>query len=143
MVNTRCSACVEEGCATNSGGACYYSCGCHAIPAQEVRIKDPLTGGEKGQKPERFSLIPAKALAEVARVYGYGAKKYADHNWRKGYKWSLSLDALGRHINAFQQGIDLDSESGIHHLAHAIFHCMALIEWKEIHPEMDDRIKNG
>jgi len=112
------------------------------LKAAERLITDPDTGGQKGQKPERYSLIPAEALAEVARVYGFGASKYEDNNWRKGYAWSLSLDALGRHIEAFRMGQSQDPESGLHHLAHAVFHLMTLMTfdatWLPEGPEVSD-----
>lgn len=97
------------------------------MSAGEVRITDAKTGGQKGQKPERFGLIPAAALKVVARVYAMGALKYDRHNWAKGYDWDLSLDALERHIAEFKMGNDRDEESGEHHLAHAVFHCLTLI----------------
>lgn len=102
------------------------------------------TGGQKGAKPETHSLVPVEALAEVARVYGLGAKKYAAHNWRKGYRWSLSYDAAQRHIQAFWGGEDFDPEFGkTRHLAHAIFHLMGLLVFS-IYPKyskFDDRYK--
>lgn len=108
-------------------------------PPQEVRVTDPLTGGQKGSKPEKYSMIPARPLAEVARVYGLGAEKYARENWRKGYAWSLSFDALLRHIETFRAGTSLDGESGQHHLAHAVFHCMTLMEYDQQGLGTDDR----
>lgn len=92
----------------------------------EVIITDPETGGRKGQKPERFDLIPMDALEEVARVYGWGARKYADDNWLRGYKWRLSLGALLRHVARFMVGEDRDPESGLLHVAHAAWHCLTL-----------------
>lgn len=110
-----------------------------STPSHEVRVTNALTGGEKGSKPEAFALIPVEPQREVARVYGYGSKKYAPRNWEKGYDWSLSYSALQRHVNAFWGGENLDPETGLHHLAHAVFHCYALMEWGRTHPELDDR----
>jgi hypothetical protein len=87
------------------------------------------TGGEKGVKPQRYSLLPVEALAAIAEHYGKGAAKYSDHNWRRGYEWSKSYDALQRHLNAFWSGEDLDAETGSHHLAAAGFHVLALLQW--------------
>ena len=109
------------------------------MATDEVRTVDPDTGGEKGAKLARFDLIPVGPLWALAEVYGYGCKKYSDRNWEKGYKWSLSYAALQRHLSMFWDGHELDAESGLPHLAHAAWHCMALMEWGETHPEKDDR----
>lgn len=106
----------------------------------ELRVVNEATGGAKGSKPERYDLMPVSPLAEVARVYGMGAAKYEPRNWERGYDWSLSYAALQRHLNAFWGGKSLDDESGFHHLAHAVFHCFAMMEWEATHPELDDRV---
>ena len=102
------------------------------------------TGGAKGQKPAQLSLLPMKALMDVAKVYGYGAMKYDDvhgtrSNWRQGYDWNLSFDAAARHMTAFWDGEEDDPESGHPHLAHAIFHMLALMTFVEEYPEGDNR----
>lgn len=97
------------------------------------------TGGEKGVKPERYDLIPVEALAKVARLYGRGAEKYEEHNWRKGYEWSKSYAALQRHANQFWAGEDIDEEMQLPHLTSVIFHALALLTFMEEHPEFDDR----
>lgn len=107
----------------------------------ETRITDPKTGGQKGQKEERYDLIPFDALDEIARVYGFGSRKYAPNNWLKGYAWSLSLGALCRHVSLFAQGEDRDPETGRLHIAHAAFHCLALITFYLRGLGTDDREK--
>lgn len=107
----------------------------------EERIIDPQTGGEKGQKPERYDLLPFDALDEVTRVYAYGAKKYAADNWLRGYAWRLSLGAMLRHIARWACGEDRDQESGCHHLASVIFHCLTLITFGIRGLGTDDRAK--
>ena len=109
------------------------------VPIEETRGVDPQSGGQKGIKLERFGLMPPKELASVAAVYGFGAKKYADRNWQKGYSWTWSYDALQRHLNLFWAGEFLDSESGLPHLAHAIFHCLALMYFHNNSIGKDDR----
>lgn len=68
----------------------------------------------------RYDLIPADARAEVARVYTFGANKYNDRNWEKGLLYHRPYGAVHRHIAAWWMRDDLDKETGIHHLAHAI-----------------------
>lgn len=88
-----------------------------------------------------LSLVPARPLIEVARVLTYGASKYDRHNWRKGMAWSRLLDASLRHITAFNDGEDVDPETGICHLAHAICGLMFVLEYTQTHPVLDDRYK--
>lgn len=109
---------------------------------KEVRTVSS-TGGEKGVKPQDFSLIPVGPLSTLAELYSVGAKKYDKHNWRNGYEWSKSYSALQRHANAFWSGEDNDSETGLPHMASVIFHAMALMEFAETHPLYDDRYRDG
>lgn len=109
----------------------------------EVRVTDPVTGAQKGQKPERYDLIPPHALDELARVYGYGASKYDDRNWEKGYDWGLSLAALHRHVKAFEKGEVVDPESGRRHLLHAAFHLLTLDTYEQFGLGTDTRSKLG
>lgn len=92
---------------------------------------DPRTGGQKGTKPERHSLIPRAGLDAIARVFAYGDTQYPPHNWRKGYDWDLSYDALIRHLTAYWSGETYDADSGQPHLAHAGFHIFTLLTWLE------------
>ncbi len=105
----------------------------------EVRSVDPDTGAEKGVKLARHSLIPPKALTEIAEHYGVGAKKYADHNWRKGYDWSKSYDALSRHLTQFWDGEDYDEETGSKHIIAVAWHAIALSVFMDEQRDKDDR----
>lgn len=106
----------------------------------EVRTVDPTTGGEKGAKLARFSLIPADFLWALAEHYGVGSRKYADRNWEKGYRWSLSLDAHSRHLNQWMLGETHDIETGSHHLVAAAWHLIALW-WYDRHKKGTDDIR--
>lgn len=109
--------------------------------SKEVIVTDPKTGGKKGSKPERFDLIPVEPLEELARVYGFGATKYDDDNWKKGYSWKLSFAAMMRHAWSFWRGETYDKESGLHHLSHVAWHCMTLMWFTKYHKEGDCRAK--
>lgn len=60
-------------------------------------------------------------MVEVAKVLTFGAEKYDEHNWRKleNLQNRYTSGAL-RHIFAHNDGEQLDEESGLSHLAHAI-----------------------
>lgn len=64
----------------------------------------------------RPSLVPPALIEGCARGMTYGAQKYSDNNWRKGFNWTDVLDSLERHLLAFKQSEDLDEESGLHQL---------------------------
>jgi hypothetical protein len=107
--------------------------------ADERRVTDPETGGEKGTKLARYDLIPAGPLLQLAEHYGIGAAKYEPNNWRRGYAWSLSFAALQRHAWAFWNGEDNDPETQSHHMAAVAFHAFALIEFGGTDTGTDDR----
>lgn len=86
-------------------------------------------------------LLSTEALNQTAAVLAFGADKYAEHNWRKGFAWSRPLAAAMRHITAFNAGEDKDPESGLSHLAHAACCIMFLLEFEKTHRELDDRYK--
>lgn len=98
-------------------------------------------GRKDDQTKERYDLIPAMPLHELAKVYSGGAVKYTDRNWEKGIKWGRIFAAIMRHLWAFWRGEDTDPESGLHHAAHAAWGCFALIEYSRTHQELDDRPK--
>lgn len=105
----------------------------------EIRVTNATTGGEKGSKPQAMSLLPWDVLMQdVSPLYAKGAQKYERDNWRKGYDWSLSFDALGRHLAQFHGGQWLDEETGCPHLASVVFHACALMYFQRSHPELND-----
>jgi hypothetical protein len=107
---------------------------------EEVRVRDPETGGEKGQKMAQLGAVDPAALMEVAKVAGFGAQKYARMNFVLGYQWSLSYDAMMRHLLAFWNGEETDPESGLPHLGHAAWHCLTLMTFSLRGRGTDDRI---
>jgi hypothetical protein len=106
--------------------------------SDEIRVVS-ATGGEKGSKPEKLGAIDPLALRYLARVAAMGEEKYSRFNFLKGYAWSLSVDALLRHLMAFLDGEDLDPESGLPHTAHVAWHGLALTSFLERHVGEDDR----
>jgi hypothetical protein len=90
------------------------------------------------EKPD-WSLIDLEIIQRVASVLTMGAKKYSRHNYDKVEPYRY-LAATLRHITLWQQGEIFDSESGEHHLAHAIadLHILQRLEKKDILYNKDD-----
>ena len=90
----------------------------------------------------RYDLLEPFAIRELSKVYTNGAKKYADHNWLKGMKWSRCIASLKRHIAAFEAGEDIDPDPlmGTYHMANAAWNCLTLLSYYKFHPELDDRL---
>lgn len=87
----------------------------------------------------RYDLLPVGPLADIARVFTHGAKKYGDNNWRIGKRWGAMIAATERHMQAFKTGEDMDGDSGLPHLAHAAVEIMFLLEYAHTCKDLDDR----
>lgn len=77
----------------------------------------------------RLDLLPVIPLEEIGKVLTFGAKKYSERNWEKGFSWSRPYGAALRHIFAFWRGEKYDPETGLHHLAHAACCILFLLEF--------------
>jgi hypothetical protein len=91
----------------------------------------------------RLELLPTDAIEAVADVLTFGAKKYGDHNWEKGFDYTRVIGSLLRHVFAFAKGEDLDPESGKSHLAHAACNVLFLLTFTLRGTGRDDRPKGG
>jgi len=89
----------------------------------------------------RYDLMAPWALDQIAQVYTYGTIKYDDDNWWKGLRWKKEVfGCILRHIWKWFRGEKYDDESGLHHLAHAAWNCMALMEYERNGIGIDDRV---
>jgi hypothetical protein len=107
----------------------------------EVTILDdePVRGFKNDSGKIRFDLLPPKAIEALAEVYTMGAVKYPARNWEAGIEYGRVYAAVQRHLHAFWSGQDLDEESALPHLAHAMWGMATLLEFGRTHPELDDR----
>ena len=90
----------------------------------------------------RMDQIPPLAMEAISQVFGYGAKKYGEHNWARyanDWKWGQMIGSMIRHIFAWMRRENLDPESGMHHLAHAGCNVMMLLELVLTSNGKDDR----
>jgi hypothetical protein len=74
---------------------------------------------DNGKDP--WHLAPWDAFRAIVKVLAYGANKYSARNWEShgGMKWSRLYSALMRHMTAWWEGEDKDSDTGMSHLWHA------------------------
>lgn len=88
---------------------------------QYAEIEQVRQSGMKfdGNKP-RYSLLPKGAVNSVIEVLEFGAKKYSADNWQEvDNAKERYYNAAMRHIDLWWNGEKLDSETNVHHLAHA------------------------
>ena len=108
---------------------------------REHEIKEKqLSAGTKfdnGKPP--LSIIPREALEGCAKAFDYGSRKYDRNNFKKGIQLTRILDATLRHVTAYLDGENLDPESNLSHLDHALA-SLSMAKYMEVNrPEMDDR----
>ena len=76
--------------------------------------------------------MPLHLWPETATVMGClglldGALKYGRANWRvAGVRTSIYYDAVRRHLNKLFEGEELDPDSGLPHMSHALA-CLAIL----------------
>lgn len=93
------------------------------------------------QEKPRMDLLDREALEGLAAVLGFGAEKYAAHNWRGGIAHSRLIAAAMRHLMAISDGEDIDPESGLPHVDHLGCCWMFLSNLQKTRPDLDDRFK--
>lgn len=111
-----------------------------------VRLADgtlitPKGGVKFDQGKRRVDLVPTEAINALADVLTAGAVKYGEHNWRHGMDWSRVYGAAQRHMLAFWGGDDIDEESGMPHLWHALTNMAFLVSYQALSVGRDDRWK--
>ena len=89
-------------------------------------------------------LVPPSAKHFLAMALADGASKYGPYNWREhNISVSVYKAALERHMDAFWDGEDLASDSGVHHAAHALACIAIMLDAMTIGMLHDDRPTKG
>lgn len=97
-----------------------------------------------GNAKPGMKAVPPSALIELGRVMSNGASKYGLMNWREHtVSSSVYYDAALRHLFRWYDGEDMDDESGLPHLAHAMACIAILIDAMNINKLNDDRPISG
>lgn len=118
----------------------YVTGGC--VEVNHLGDADEMVEGRKDDsgKP-RMDLIPPEVAYALGRVLEFGARKYDDRNWEKGFAWGRSVAALKRHLAAWEAGQDTDPESGMPHLWHVLTNAAFLATFEARGVGTDDRPK--
>lgn len=117
------------------------SADCHGC--SPMKPSGPILGKSSGEHDPNRALhfsegksgvdqIPPEVLLEWGQVFTYGETKYFRDNWKRGNHWFEFYGSALRHILAFWQGEDIDPESGLHHLAHAIWN-LGTLRYYQLH----------
>ena len=96
-----------------------------------------VQGKKLDQNKPRMSLLPKGVLSAVIRVLEFEATKYKVDNWKHVPDAKTRYyDAMHRHIDAWWQGEEKDSETGESHLAHAVC-CALFLMWLDDNSKRD------
>ena len=94
---------------------------------------------DTGKAPIHY--IPPSVLESLALVYGFGDTKYLPRNWEEGMNYSRMYSSAMRHLLSWFEGHDLDAESGLPTLSHALWNIAGLIFYTQKGLGVDDRSK--
>ena len=106
-------------------------------------FKDHITADRFNEGKMAWELVDFESLEPLVEVLMFGATKYSKDNWKKGQAITELLGSLFRHIIAFQNGEDLDEESGKSHIGHAMCNLMFIQYVLDNHKHFDDRKKGS
>lgn len=90
--------------------------------------------GHKDTKGKlKLNLVPPRAIRSMALVREFGVNKYKDPwGWKSKVTVDEFVEAAKRHILAVELGDELDPESGLLHLEHALTSLAMAIEIKTL-----------
>lgn len=96
-----------------------------------------MSGTKFDQDKPDMTLVSRVFVEGVAKCMMFGANKYGRHNYLKGMQLTRLLAAAQRHIKAFEDGENIDSDSGLDHLTHAAANINMILNLKR-HNKLDD-----
>ena len=107
-----------------------------------TNLPDGNPKSKRGVLKPSLSLIPLTALEAAAGAHQLGATRYGPWNWRQHpVAATVYVNAIMRHIKAWDEVEDIDSESGISHLGHVMACCGILLDAQANGQLIDDRPK--
>lgn len=127
-------------------GNTYHGSNIHrALNERTAKMNAALTENPKesaGRKKCPMHLLSPSAMRETANALGHGATKYKARNYRTaGVNATTYVGAILRHLSAWNDGEDLDPESGLSHIAHVAACADILLDTMACGMMNDDRSK--
>jgi Domain of unknown function (DUF5664) len=112
------------------------------IPVKEVQLSSNSNIGTKYDNGKiQWWYMPIEPMKEILKVLSYGDTKYPAEdgcNWKRVPNAKKRYySALMRHITAWWDGEKYDSETKLHHLAHAGTNILFLL-WFELKGEQEN-----
>ena len=97
-----------------------------------------------GSRKVSLSKWPGVATLHGAHAMMNGAAKYGAYNWRGNpVVASIYVDACLRHVGAWFDGEQTATDSGVHHLGHALACLAILLDAQATGNLVDDRPAQG
>lgn len=102
-------------------------------------VPEKLIHKDSGKLP--VGLVPPEAIEALARVLEFGSLKYEPRGWESGMEWSRIYASALRHLLKWGRKEDVDSESGLPHIEHALCNLAFLVTYAIRGVGEDDRPK--
>lgn len=95
---------------------------------------------EYSKGKSKIHYIPTEIILGMGHAFEMGAEKHGPYSFRDNpIDYTELIDSASRHLLAFMDGEDLDTESGLPHLWHCACN-IAMLEWTRVNAsEKDDR----
>lgn len=122
-----------------SGGRYIVSGGVKIMIRESRDAGTRRTNEQGGMKDDKYKapmwLVPLECMEQAAIVMKHGADKYGRDNWKLVDAEDYYSAAL-RHMNAIQQGEELDKDSGLPHISHLLCN-VVFLTFKYLHTKGD------
>ena len=98
-----------------------------------------MSGKKFDTEKPMLDLVPPEAIYAIGAIMTHGAEKYGRDNWLEGMDWGRVYAAAQRHLLAWSAREDLDGDSSMPHLWHALTNIAFLITYTELMIGNDNR----